>query len=104
MNLHQIVKDLVRNFPCPLYNFPSMFYAYIIKCIFHDYFYKGHCEDLEARLKQHNQGATVSIKPFIPFEIVYFEEFSTLDEAIKREKYFKSSAGRRFLKEKLGKP
>lgn len=40
---------------------------------------------------------TKSIKPYIPFEIVYFEEFKTLEEAIKREKYFKSSRGREFL-------
>jgi putative endonuclease len=44
---------------------------------------------------------TISIKPYIPFEIVYSEIFITEEEAIKREKYFKSSAGRRFLIKKL---
>ena len=43
---------------------------------------------------------TVSIRPFIPFEIFYFEQFATKEEAIKREKYFKSAAGRKFLKNK----
>jgi len=37
----------------------------------------------------------------VPFQIAYFEEFSTKEQAIKREKYFKSAAGRRFLKSKL---
>jgi putative endonuclease len=78
-----------------------MFYAYVLKSIGHDYFYKGHCQNLEIRLQQHNAGKTESIKPFIPFQIVYFEEFDTEIEAIKREKYFKSAAGRRFLKKKL---
>ena len=30
--------------------------------------------------------------------VIYTEEFGTLEEARKREKYFKSAAGRRFLK------
>jgi len=44
---------------------------------------------------------TKSIIPYMPFEIIYYESFSTIDEAIKREKYFKTSAGRRFLKTKI---
>jgi putative endonuclease len=65
-------------------------------------YYKGHCQDLQKRLKEHNQGATISIRPYIPFEIVYYEVFETEEQAIDREKYFKSAAGRRFLKKKLG--
>ncbi|MGN6530420.1 MAG: GIY-YIG nuclease family protein [Ginsengibacter sp.] len=75
-----------------------MFYAYVIKSIAFDYYYKGYCEGLEIRLKQHNSGMTISIKPYLPFKIVYFEKFATKEEAIKREKYFKSAAGRRLLK------
>ena len=78
-----------------------MFYAYVLKSLNHDYYYKGHCENLEVRLKQHNSGMTESIKPYIPFQVAYFEKFETLEEAIKREKYFKSAAGRRFLKKFL---
>jgi putative endonuclease len=44
---------------------------------------------------------TESIRPYIPFEMVYYESFDTQEEAVKREKYFKSSAGRRFLKNKI---
>ena len=79
-----------------------MFYAYVLKSLNHDFYYKGHCENLEERLKEHNSGKTVSIKPYIPFELIYTEEFETREEAIIREKYFKSSAGRRYLKSKLG--
>ena len=78
-----------------------MFYAYVIKSLNHDFLYKGHCEDLDARLMQHNSGMTESIRPYIPFRLVYKEEYNTRAEAISREKYFKSSAGRRFLKNKL---
>ena len=79
-----------------------MYYAYVLKSVNHDYYYKGHCHDLELRLTQHNSGMTQSIKPYIPFQLVYSEVFDTENEAIEREKYFKSAAGRRFLKNKLG--
>jgi putative endonuclease len=79
-----------------------MFYAYVIKSIHTTFLYKGHCENLQERLKQHNAGETQSTRPHVPFDIVYFEEFSTRAEAIKREKYFKTAAGRRFLKSKMG--
>jgi len=75
-----------------------MFYAYVLKSISHDFYYKGHCKDLHIRIQQHNSGMTKSIRPYLPFEIVYSETFDSEKEAIEREKYFKSAAGRRFLK------
>jgi putative endonuclease len=77
------------------------FYAYVIYSKSHNRFYKGHCSNLEKRLKQHNAGQTKSIRPFLPFELVYFEEFDSREEAVIREKYFKTAAGRKFLKTKL---
>jgi putative endonuclease len=78
-----------------------MYFAYVLKSLEHNYFYKGHCQDISKRILQHNSGMTESIRPYIPFELVYFEEFETEKEAMVREKYFKSAAGRRFLKMKL---
>ena len=78
-----------------------MFYAYVLKSTMHNYYYKGHCRDVEKRILQHNSGMTKSIKPYIPLILVYFEAFDTEAEAIVREKYFKSAAGRRFLRQKL---
>ena len=78
-----------------------MFYAHVVRSLNFDFVYKGHCENLEARLSQHNAGMTISIKKYVPFEVVYFEQFETREEAITREKYFKTAAGRRFLKTKV---
>jgi len=78
-----------------------MFYAYVLKSINHDYYYKGHCENLQKRLNEHNSGMTTSLRAYIPFSIYYFEEFANRNDSIAREKYFKSSAGRRFLKKVL---
>ncbi len=78
-----------------------MFYAYVLKSINHDFFYKGHCENPEERLLQHNAGMTQSIRPYVPFKLIYKEAFATREDAIAREKYFKTSAGRRFLKKMI---
>ena len=78
-----------------------IYYTYVIKSLKDGSLYKGHCEDLQRRLKQHNAGETQSIRSKTPFEIIYTEEFSTSEDAISRKKYFKSAAGRKFLKSKL---
>ncbi len=77
------------------------YYAYVLFSENFGRYYKGHCFDLDARLKDHNMGKTKSTKTFVPWKIVYFEEFLTLNEAIKREKYFKTAAGRRYLIERI---
>jgi putative endonuclease len=79
----------------------AVYYAYVLKSVDHDYYYKGHCQDLKKRLAEHNAGMTISNRPYLPFVIAYYESFLTEAEAIAREKYFKSAAGRRFLKKKL---
>ncbi|MEO6546939.1 MAG: GIY-YIG nuclease family protein [Ferruginibacter sp.] len=78
-----------------------MYYAYVLQSTKHNFRYKGHCRDLEKRIAQHNSGMTESIRPYLPFELIYKEEFATESEAIAREKYFKTSAGRRYLKTKI---
>ncbi|MBS3769252.1 MAG: GIY-YIG nuclease family protein [Bacteroidales bacterium] len=60
--------------------------------------YKGLTSDLQKRINEHNRGKTKTTKAFKPWELVYYKEFSTRDEARQREKYLKTGAGRRFLK------
>jgi putative endonuclease len=78
-----------------------MYHAYVIYSKNYNRFYKGHCEDLMLRLKQHNSGATKSTKTFITWKLAYKEDFLTRNEAIIRERYFKTAAGRRYLKTKI---
>ena len=66
-----------------------VFFAYVLKSVGHEYYYKGHCHDLEKRLQEHNSGMTFSIRPYLPFKIVYFESFETEIKAIKREKFLR---------------
>ena len=75
-----------------------MFYTYILKSKIQVKYYTGYTDNLERRLNEHNQGRNIYSSRYIPWKIAYKEEFTTETEAIKREKYFKSAAGRRWLK------
>ena len=61
-------------------------YMYILKCC-DDTFYTGSTIDLEKRLWQHqnSEGANYT-KKRLPVQLVYFEEYSRIDEAFYREK------------------
>ena len=63
--------------------------------------YKGMTRNLPGRLKAHNLGKTRSTKGGRPWKLIYFEEYATLQEALAREKYLKTAAGRRCLKKIL---
>ena len=76
-----------------------MYFFYVLKSQKTNSLYKGQTDNLEKRLKEHNTGKVKSTKSFIPWQIVYYEGFTTREEAVNREKYFKSGVGRQFLKE-----
>jgi putative endonuclease len=79
----------------------TMYFAYILKSKVDGSYYKGSSENLALRLRQHNSGKSHFTSRKVPWELIYSEHFNTREEALKREKYFKSAAGRRFIK-KLG--
>ena len=56
-------------------------------------YYVGCTNNIERRLKEHNNNKTFSLKNRGPFELIYKEEYSTLKEARKREKEIKSYKG-----------
>jgi putative endonuclease len=64
--------------------------------------YKGCTNDLKRRLKEHRSGKTKTTSRMLRLRVVYIENFETFIEARKREVYFKSAAGRRYLKKILG--
>jgi len=68
---------------------PSMFHTYILKSTISGRFYVGSCEDTGNRQKQHNSGYVKSTKPYLPWELIYEEEFLTLKEARQRERQIK---------------
>ena len=60
--------------------------------------YVGSTTDLIRRLKEHNNNQCLFTKRYSPWKIIHKEEFSDINDARKKEKYYKSAAGRRFIK------
>jgi putative endonuclease len=80
--------------------FVKMFYTYILISEVDGTHYYGHTNDLIERLKKHNLGKVRYTKGRRPWKIVYSESFNTKSEAYRREFFFKSIEGYRYLKEK----
>gem|GEM_PF-674386 len=84
-----------------LENEMMMFVVYILYSSKYAKFYIGFTSDIDKRLIEHNSGNTKSTKPFIPWEVIYKEEFETRIAARKRELYLKSAAGRKWRKKSI---
>jgi putative endonuclease len=68
----------------------SLFYIYILKCSDNS-LYTGYTDNLERRLKKHNQGkASKYTRSRLPVSIVYSEEHPDKSSAMKREIWIKS--------------
>jgi putative endonuclease len=79
-----------------------MYKVYVIKSQSKGTYYVGQTEDLERRMKEHNEGLLGRYtKQKGPWILVYTESYSTRSEAMKREKYLKTGVGREFLKGKI---
>jgi len=78
-----------------------MYYTYVLESLKDNKLYVGWTDDLRRRLTKHNQGKVESTKLRRPFKLVYYEACFSKDAAIRREKYFKTGFGRRFLKNRL---
>lgn len=62
-----------------------MNYTYIVKCK-DGSLYTGWTNNLEKRMKAHNDGTAAKYtSPRRPVELVYFESFPTKEEAMRRE-------------------
>jgi putative endonuclease len=78
-----------------------MYFTYVLQSLMTNKFYYGSTQDLEKRLEVHNSGLVNYTSKFMPWILVYSETFETRIEAMKREKYFKTGAGRDFIKKQL---
>jgi len=61
-------------------------------------FYIGFTTNIEKRFKEHNNGESKSTAPRRPFILLFCEFYTSKEDAIRRELYFKTTAGRRALK------
>ena len=65
------------------------------------FLYVGMSEDVSVRFKDHQKGKVRSTKAHRPLALVYVEIVGPIDKAREREKYLKSTAGKRWLRAKV---
>jgi len=73
-----------------------MFYVYLLQSDVDSSYYVGFTENLEQRLKQHNNGGSKYTSRKIPWKLVYFEQFNLKSEALKRELFLKKQRNKAF--------
>ena len=77
------------------------FYIYVLESFKDHERYIGYTNNLRKRLEEHNSGKNFSTKPRRPLRLIYFEACLNEDDAKQRERYFKSTIGRRYLSKRL---
>ncbi|GGE05013.1 GIY-YIG nuclease family protein [Psychroflexus salis] len=61
-------------------------YTYILKCSNGSY-YVGSTKDLTRRVEEHQSGEGANhTKKYLPVELIYYEEYTRIDDAFYREK------------------
>ncbi len=68
----------------------KMYKVYVLKSGTLCRYYVCHANDLDKRLNEHNSGRTKSTRPYLPWELIYLEEYNTKSEAFIREREIKS--------------
>ncbi len=76
-----------------------MNYVYVLKSKKNGQLYVGRTADLGRRIKQHQAGKTRTTNRLLPLKLIFYEAFDNKTDAIRREKYFKTSKGKSSLKQ-----
>jgi len=79
----------------------NMYCVYVLQSEKDKNFYVGFTNNLKERLKLHNNGKVFSTKDRLPVGLIYYESCLNQDDATHREKYLKTSWGKRYIKNRL---
>ena len=78
-----------------------MHYVYLLRSVSDGGFYIGYTANLRKRFAQHAKGTSLATSHRSPWKLIYYEAYLEQTDALGRERYLKSGAGRRFLKSQL---
>jgi len=79
----------------------NFWYVYILLRLKDHRFYFGSTNDLKRRLSEHQRGKNVSTAKRLPLELIYFEGHRSKEDAMRREKYFKTTKGKTTIRQTL---
>lgn len=76
-----------------------MFLVYILYSNTKEKFYIGQTNDINNRLKGHNNGQSLSTKSGIPWKVIYTIQLNSRSEAITLETKIKKRGAKRYLED-----
>lgn len=77
------------------------FYTYLLQFHSDGKLYTGCTNDLRKRVSLHTRGKVPSTRKRGPFKLIYYEMCLDESDAYAREKYLKSTVGKRYLRNRL---
>lgn len=78
------------------------YYVYVLESQKKDnWLYIGSTPDLKKRVEKHNRAVNFSTKAYAPWQLIFYEAYLNKQDAIRREKYLKTSKGSKVIKRML---
>lgn len=77
----------------------KMYCVYVLKSTKNNQLYVGRTSDLKKRISEHQSGKVRTTNRLNPMKFLFFEGFIAKADAIRRERYFKTSKGKSSLKQ-----
>jgi putative endonuclease len=78
-----------------------MYYVYLLRSEKDEKFYTGSTDDLKRRIAEHEAGYVKSTDNRKPLKLIYYEACLNEADARSRERYLKSGAGKKYLRNRL---
>jgi len=78
-----------------------VFTVYVLRSAQNGQLYVGYTTDLKQRIATHNKGSVTSTKSKRPWKLILSEAYLSQEDALRREKYFKTTQGKNALKHML---
>ena len=78
-----------------------MYYVYLLRSEKDEKFYTGSTDDLKRRIAEHEAGYVKSTVNRKPLKLIYYEACLNEADARRRERYLKSGAGKKHLRNRL---
>lgn len=81
----------------------NFFYVYVLLSQKDRKFYTGYTSDLKMRISEHQAGKVKSTADRRPLKLVYYEACLNQQDATHREKYLKTTYGKRYIRNRIRK-
>ncbi len=77
------------------------YFVYVLLSKKDNKLYTGFTSNLTQRIQEHNSGKVISTRYRFPFELIYYESCINQKDALHREKYLKTTYGKRYIRNRL---